>query len=194
VRRQKGYVILLPTVKGTALMILLLAVLALTLGSCGNGGGGGTTSAKTSGGGTTSAATAGRTVELTPLKGSGANGTATFTDTQDGVEVTLDMAGFGAWPYSYPARIYEGGTCSDQSAGEGAPVKYVLSPVTSKEGGKGTSSTTIVGVTTAQLFSDTPKYIAVHERFEGQGTIPESTREGLPPAISCANLPSTSSG
>ena len=172
-------------VKGTA-PILLFVALVLVLSSCGAEG------ASSSGGEeTTSAETASRTVDLTPSKDSGVSGTATFTDTQDGVEIRLDMEGLRGDPrYQRIAHIHEGGTCADDRAGNDAPIEYTLSPVTLETGGKGTSTTKIVGVTTDQLFSGSPKYINVHTttRSIEEGPPPESERKTVPPGISCADL------
>jgi Cu/Zn superoxide dismutase len=180
-----------PAVKGTVPILLLLAVLVLTLGGC--GGGGGTTSAKTGGEETTtSAGMASRTVDLTPSRESGVSGTATLTDTQNGVEVRLAMRGFGASsPVEHLAHIHQGGTCADDRAGNVAPVEYNLESIPAKEDGTGTSTMTLVGVTMDQLFSDPPKYIDVHKEYVGRGPPPETTDEGLPPAISCADLSSS---
>lgn len=164
--------------------ILFLAALILMLGGC--GGGGGTTSGNS--GGTTSAEAGSRTVDLTPLRQSGVSGTATFSDTEYGARVKLDMKGFKTYLYSFPVRVHEGGTCADDGAGKGAPVEYVLSPVIAGEGGTGSNTNTIVGVTVDQLFSGSPKYITVHDQWDKQGTVPESTSGGLPPAISCADF------
>ena len=174
-----------PTVKGT-LPILLFVVLVVMLSGCGGGG-----TSSSSGGETASAETASKTVDLTPSRDSGVSGTATFTDTQDGVEVRLDMEGFREDPrYQRMAHIHEGGTCADDRAGNDAPIKYALNPVTLETEGKGTSTTKIVGVTTDQLFSGSPKYINVHTttRSIEEGPPPESKRKTVPPGISCADL------
>jgi hypothetical protein len=172
-------------VKGTT-PILLFVALVLVLSSCGAEG------ASSSGGEeTTSAETASRTVDLTPSKDSGVSGTATFTDTQNGVEVRLNMQGFKEDPrYQRMAHIHEGGTCADDRAGNGAPIEYALTPVTLETESKGTSMTTIVGVTTEQLFSGSPRYVNVHTatRSIEEGPPPESKRQTVPPGISCADL------
>jgi hypothetical protein len=172
-------------VKGTT-PILLFAALVLVLSSCGAEG-----ASSSSGGETTSAETAGKTIHLTPSRDSGVSGTASFTDTQNGVEVRLDMQGFKEDPrYQRMAHIHEGGTCADDRAGNDAPIEYALTPVTLETESKGTSMTTIVGVTTDQLFSGSPRYVNVHTatRSIEEGPPPESKRNTVPPGIACGDL------
>ena len=181
----------------TVAILALAALLVLALGSCGEGGGGQTTSAaatsaKIAGGGTTSApTTAGSTVpaemvsfatvNLTPSPDSGVAGTATLTNTSSGVEVALNVRNLQDQPGTeHPAHIHQGGACADDRAGNGAPVQYPLTAVVSAQGGTGTSMTEIPGVTVAQLFTGSDKYINVHaEQQAGNET---------PPGISCADL------
>src|SRR5918911_1342295 len=167
-----------PRVKETAPIPLFVA-LVLVLSSCGAEG-----ASSSSGGETTSAETAGKTIDLTPSRDSGVSGTASFTDTQNGVEVRLDMQGFKEDPrYQRMAHIHEGGTCADDRAGNDAPIEYALTPVTLETESKGTSMTTIVGVTTDQLFSGSPRYVNVHTatRSIEEGPPPESKRQKVPP-------------
>jgi CHRD domain len=174
-----------PRVKETAPIPLFVA-LVLVLSSCGAEG-----ASSSSGGETTSAETAGKTIDLTPSRDSGVSGTASFTDTQNGVEVRLDMQGFKEDPrYQRMAHIHEGGTCADDRAGNGAPIEYALTPVTLETESKGTSMTTIVGVTTDQLFSGSPRYVNVHTatRSIEEGPPPESKRNTVPPGIACGDL------
>lgn len=183
--------------RSTVPILALAAFWVLALGSCGGGGGGQTTSAtpaKTAGGGTTTSAqstaggtvpaqTSSATVELTPSQNSGVIGTATLTNTSNGVEVKLnvqnlqDQAGT-----EHLAHIHQGGTCADDRAGNGAPVQYPLTSVTTEQGGTGTSTTEVPGVIVAQLFSGPAKYINVHAEQTGSET---------PPGISCADLSSS---
>ena len=166
--------------------ILLFVALVLVLSSCRAEG-----ASSSSGEETASAETASRTVDLTPSKDSGVSGTATFTDTQNGVEVRLDMQGFKEDSrYQRMAHIHEGGTCADDRAGNGAPIEYALTPITLETESKGTSTTKIVGVTTDQLFSGSPRYVNVHTatRSIEEGPPPESKRQTVPPGISCADL------
>jgi hypothetical protein len=182
----------------TLLLLALAAVLVLALGSCGGGGGGQTTSAtsaKTTGGGTTSAKTtttagggtvpaemASSTVQLTPSQDSGVSGTATLTNSNGGVDVVLNVQGLQDQPGTeHLAHIHQGGTCADDRTGNGAPVQYPLNSVITEQGGTGTSTTEVSGVTVAQLFSGEAKYVNVHAEQTGNET---------PPGISCADLSS----
>lgn len=184
-----------PTKSPSMTVLFLLPVLVLVLGGCGGGGtsgGGGATSTKSTAGGATSASTTAggtvpsemrsATVDLTPSQNSGVSGTAALTDTSNGVEVVLNVQNLQDQPGTeHLAHIHEGGTCADDRAGNEAPVQYPLNSVFTEQGGTGTSTTTIRGVTVAQLFSGAPKYINVHA---------EKTGDETPPGISCADLSS----
>ena len=174
--------------KGPAPAVLLVLAV-LVLGGCGGGGssgGGGeeeTTSASTSGGETTSVETASRTVDLTASRDSGVTGTATLTDTPGGVEVALDVQGLADQPGTeHLAHIHEGGTCADDRADNGATVLYGLDSLYTGDDGTALSSTSIADVTLDELLSGPAKYVNVHA---------EATGEGVPPGISCADLPGT---
>lgn len=198
----------IPTKNPSVLALLLISALALVLGGCSGGGtfggggggsanttGGGGTTASTTGGGTTATTTGGgtapsglrsATVELTPSRDSDVSGGATFTDTSDGVEVVVEMQNLqDQIGTEHSAHIHQGGTCTDDRAGNGAPVQYPLNPIYTGRSGTGTSTTTIQGVTVAQLFSGPPKYINVHSPQTGNET---------PPGISCADLSSSGGG
>jgi hypothetical protein len=176
---------------------LLLAALILTLGSCGgtssNEGemstdqtGGGENSSKTGGGSTVPAEIISAALLFTPSQDSGVSGVATLTETENGVEVKLNMRNLpDQTGTEHLAHIHEGGTCADERAGNSAPVRYPLSSVTTVQGGTGTSTTAIPGLTIAQLFSEAPKYINVHA---------EQTGDEVPPGISCADLSTTTGG
>jgi hypothetical protein len=168
------------------LISAFLAALVFALVDCGGGSGGGTTgsgttSAKTTGG-TVPAEMASSTVELSPSQDSGVTGTATLTNTDGGVQVVLNVQGLQDQPGTeHLAHIHQGGTCADDRAGNGAPVQYPLNSVITAQGGTGSSTTEVSGVTVAQLFSGPAKYINVHD---------EQTTSETPPGISCADLSS----
>ena len=150
------------TVFGVALLVALLA--ALVAGS-----------AWAQGMGT-------QTLQLTPSRGSGVSGTATLTDTSGGVQVTLQVQGLPtANGTEHIAHIHSGATCADDRAGAGGPVEFPLQSVIA-QGGAGTSTTVIPGVTLATLFDGTPRYVNVHAQMTGAGT---------PPGIACADLAMT---
>ena len=180
----------------TVPILALTALFVFALGSCGGGGGGGQTTAapsaktagggttssaqKTTGGGTTSAEMTSATVYLTPSQNSGVTGTASLTNTSSGVEVVLNVQNLPSQPGTeHLAHIHQGGTCTDDRAGNGAPVQYPLTSVMTAQDGTGTSTTQIPGVTVAQLSSGPAKYINVHAEQTGNET---------PPGISCADL------
>jgi hypothetical protein len=122
------------------------------------------------------------TVNLTPSQDSGVTGVATLTNTNDGVQVVLNVQNLTDQPGTkHLAHIHQGGTCADDRAGNGAPVQYPLDSITTEQGGTGSSTSVISGVTVAQLFSGPAKYVNVHAEQTGNET---------PPGISCADLSS----
>ena len=125
-----------------------------------------------------------QTLQLTPSQDSGVSGTATLTDTAEGVQVQLDVQGLpSADGTEHLAHIHSGATCADDRAGQGGPVEFPLESVIN-QGGAGSSTSVIPGVTLATLFDGTPRYVNVHA---------EMTGSGVPPGISCADLAATTS-
>ncbi len=165
----------------TAPIPLLLAVLIL-LGGCGgddNSSGGEETTEENAS--TSAQRGESLTVDLTPSQDSGVSGTATLTNTPGGVEVKLDLQNLES-NSEHPAHIHEGGTCADDRAGNGAPIKYPLIPVSAEQDGTGSRTSQIQEITVSDLFSGTPKYINVHAE--------PGSEEDNPPGvgISCADL------
>ncbi|HEY1881449.1 MAG TPA: CHRD domain-containing protein [Candidatus Cybelea sp.] len=104
----------------------------------------------------TSAATNTLTVNLKAQNGSGENGTATLTQTPDGVTVVVSIPNGPAGPQ--PAHIHDG-TCAQLGA--------VVYPLTSVVSGNATS--TVKGVTIDKLLAG--KYaINVHKSTSDLGT------------------------
>jgi hypothetical protein len=178
----------------------VVAVIFLLAG-CGGGDEGSSASTTTSEDSTAStteptvSTTGGEVAEvgLTPNNGSGTNGTATFTDVAQGVQVDLDVQGLPDPNASYLTHIHPG-TCADEQGGEQhdsnhedahvdheegtkAEIEYPLPPITPDPEGRGTTTAMLEGVTVEQLFSGSPKYVNVHA--EGSGD---------PPAIACSSL------
>ena len=123
-----------------------------------------------------------QTLELTPSRDSGVSGTATLTDTAEGVEATLDLQGLPSGNGTeHLAHIHAGATCADDRAGNGAPVEFPFESVMN-EGGSGTSTTVIPDVTMDELLDGTPRYVNVHA---------EKTGDDVPPGISCADVVAT---
>src|SRR5919112_1118918 len=120
-------------------------------------------------------------VDLTQSRDSGVSGTATLEDVEGGVEVTLEMRNLPEAGIKHINHIHAGGTCADDRAGRTAPVTIPLNPVVANEDGTGSATTTIEGVTVAELFGkDKDRFILLHARTE-EG-------QGVPPGISCADL------
>jgi hypothetical protein len=179
-------------VKIKTMLLAFMFVAIIGVFGCGGGGSGGGSTSTTGGGGTTSATIGGQevtsvrapstTVSLTPSGDSGVSGTATLTETPGGLEVKLDMQNLIGEEIGteHLAHIHEGGTCADDRAGNGAPVRYPLTSVVTAQDGTGTSTTVLQGgLTLDQLSSGPPKYINVHATQTGNET---------PPGISCADL------
>lgn len=120
-------------------------------------------------------------VQLTPSRDSGVSGTATLTDVEGGVRVTLKMRGLPDAGVKHINHIHGGGTCADDRAGRTAPVTIPLNPIVARDDGTGSATTTIDDVTVGELFGeDKERFILLHARTE-EG-------QGVPPGISCADL------
>lgn len=139
-------------------------------------------------------------VPLSPVGGSGVSGTATFTDVDSGVEVTLDVQNLPEPGGTYLAHIHPG-TCAGEpeggiddhahhhgSTGDHSHVhhhngvgeiEHPLTPLVPEPGGNASGATTIEGVTVADLFSEEDFHVNVHAEAPGS--------EG-PPAMVCADL------
>jgi hypothetical protein len=120
-------------------------------------------------------------VNLTQSRDSGVSGTATLEDVEGGVEVTLQMQNLPEAGIKHINHIHAGGTCADDRAGRTAPVTIPLETITAQNDGTGSATTTIEGVSVAQLFGkDEERFIPLHaEAKKG---------EGIPPGIACADL------
>jgi Cu/Zn superoxide dismutase len=124
-------------------------------------------------------------LQLTPLGDSGVSGTATLTNVEGGVQVKLDMKGLPEAGVKHINHFHGGGTCADVQAGSMAPVTIPLKPVVAQEDGTGSATTTLEDVTLDKLFGgDQERFILLHAKTkEGQG---------VPPGISCVDLPQRS--
>ena len=125
-------------------------------------------------------------LDLTPLQGSGVTGEATLTDVHGGVKVELNMRHLPEPGVEHINHFHGGGTCADVAAGNMAPVTIPLKTIVAKEDGTGSATSTIKDVTLKQLLGkDQHRFILVHAKV--------NTGQGVPPGISCADLPQTSS-
>jgi Cu/Zn superoxide dismutase len=125
-------------------------------------------------------------LQLTPSRDSGVSGTATLTDVEDGVKVELHMRDLPKAGVKHINHIHGGGTCADDRAGRTAPVTIPLNTVVANADGTGSATTTIDDVTLAQLLGkDQHRFILLHAKVE--------KGQGVPPGISCADLPQRSS-
>ena len=124
-------------------------------------------------------------LQLTPSRDSGVSGTATLTNVEGGVKVELDMKGLPEAGVEHINHFHGGGTCAEDRAGRTAPVTIPLKPVVAKEDGTGSATTTIKDVTLDELFGgDQKRFILLHAKTE-EG-------QGVPPGISCVDLPQRS--
>jgi hypothetical protein len=120
-------------------------------------------------------------VNLTESRGSGVSGSATLEDVKGGVKVTLQMQNLPEPGIKHINHIHAGGTCADDRAGRTAPVTIPLETITANNDGTGSATTTIEGVSVAELFGEEKeRFILLHaETKKG---------EGVPPGIACADL------
>lgn len=121
-------------------------------------------------------------LHLAPLNDSGVSGTATLTNVEDGVQIKLDMSGFTQPDIKHINHLHGGGTCADVQAGKMAPVTIPLNPIVAKEDGTGSATSTIKDVTLNELLAnDQKRFILVHAKTK--------KGQGVPPGISCVDLP-----
>ena len=124
-------------------------------------------------------------LDLTPSRDSGVSGKATLTDVEDGVKVEIHMQGLSKAGVKHINHIHGGGTCADDRAGRTAPVTIPLNTVVADADGTGSATTTIKDVTLDELLgNDQHRFILLHAKVE-EG-------QGVPPGISCADLPQKS--
>ena len=124
-------------------------------------------------------------LELTPSRGSGVSGTATLTNVEGGVKEELTMKGLPEEGVKHINHIHGGGTCADDRAGRTAPVTIPLNSVVANADGTGSATTTIKDVTLDELLGDDQhRFILLHAKVE--------KGQGVPPGISCADLPQES--
>ena len=124
-------------------------------------------------------------LDLTPSRDSGVSGKAILTDVEDGVKVELSMQDLPEAGVKHINHIHGGGTCADDRAGRTAPVTIPLNAVVANDDGTGSATTTIKDVTLDQLLgNDQHRFILLHAKVE-EG-------QGVPPGISCADLPQES--
>jgi Cu/Zn superoxide dismutase len=124
-------------------------------------------------------------LDLTPSRDSGVSGKATLTDVEDGVKVEIHMQGLSKAGVKHINHIHGGGTCADDRAGRTAPVTIPLNTVVADADGTGSATTTIKDVTLDELLgNDQHRFILLHAKVE--------KGQGVPPGISCADLPQKS--
>jgi Cu/Zn superoxide dismutase len=124
-------------------------------------------------------------LHLTPSRDSGVSGTAILTDVEDGVKVELSMKGLPEEGVKHINHFHGGGTCADDRAGRTAPVTIPLNTVVANADGTGSATTTIKDVTLDQLLgNDQHRFILLHAKVK--------KGQGVPPGISCADLPQKS--
>jgi Cu/Zn superoxide dismutase len=124
-------------------------------------------------------------LELTPSRDSGVRGTAILTDVKGGVKVELSMRGLPEEGVKHINHIHGGGTCADDRDGRTAPVTIPLNTVVANADGTGSATTTLEDVTLDQLLGkDQHRFVLLHAKVK--------KGQGVPPGISCADLPQKS--
>jgi hypothetical protein len=121
-------------------------------------------------------------LQLTPSRDSGVSGTATLTDVEGGVKVELNVQDLPEEGVEHINHIHGGGTCAEDRKGRTAPVTIPLNTIVANADGTGSATTTVEDVALDQLLGDDQhRFILLHaEVKKGQG---------VPPGISCADLP-----
>ena len=113
------------------------------------------------------------------------SGTAILTDVEDGVEVELSMEGLPEEGVKHINHFHGGGTCADDREGKTAPVTIPLEPVVANADGTGSATSTVKDVTLDKfLGDDQERFILLHDKVK--------KGQGVPPGISCADLPQRS--
>jgi Cu/Zn superoxide dismutase len=126
-------------------------------------------------------------LHLTPSRDSGVSGTAKLTEVEDGVKVRLHMQDLPEAGVEHINHIHGGGTCADDRAGRTAPVTIPLNTIYANADGTGSATTTIKDVTLDKLLGDDQhRFILLHAKVK--------KGQGVPPGISCADLPQLSTG
>ena len=124
-------------------------------------------------------------LQLTPSRDSGVSGTAILTDVEDGVEVELSMEGLPEEGVKHINHFHGGGTCADDRDGRTAPVTIPLNPVVANADGTGSATSTVKDVTLDKLLGDDQhRFILLHDKVK--------KGQGVPPGISCVDLPQRS--
>ena len=124
-------------------------------------------------------------LELTPSRDSGVRGTAILTDVKGGVKVELSMRGLPEEGVKHINHIHGGGTCADDRDDRTAPVTIPLNAVVANADGTGSATTTLEDVTLDQLLGkDQHRFVLLHDKVK--------KGQGVPPGISCADLPQKS--
>ena len=121
-------------------------------------------------------------LQLTPSRDSGVSGTATLTDVEGGVKVELNMQDLPEEGVEHINHIHGGGTCAEDRKGRTAPVTIPLNTIVANADGAGSATTTVEDVALDQLLGDDQhRFILLHAKVE--------KGQGVPPGISCADLP-----
>ena len=125
-------------------------------------------------------------LQLTPSRDSGVTGSASITEVGNGLEVQLNMEGLAEPGIKHINHFHQGGTCSDDRAGNPAPATIPLKTIVAQDDGTGSATTTLDDVTLDELFDpNKERYLAFHSEVKG---------DAVPPVISCSNVVRTAGG
>ena len=121
--------------------------------------------------------------ELTPSRGSDASGTATLTETDGGVEVTVNVEGLEAGR-EYVHHIHEGATCEEDKVDKGGPVEFPLEEAVANDDGTASATSLVKDIALSQLLDGgKERYINFHPAPPEGGSVP--------PGITCTTLDPT---
>lgn len=122
----------------------------------------------------------GAKLQLTPSRGSGVTGTGTVANVKGGVRVELNMRGLPEAGVEHINHFHQGGTCTNDRAGNPAPATIPLKTIVANDDGTGSAVTTLKDVTVEEIFDpNKERYVAFHS---------EVIKEPVPPVISCADV------
>jgi Cu/Zn superoxide dismutase len=120
-------------------------------------------------------------LEFAEQNNSGVSGTATLSDVDGSVEVTLNMAGLPEAGVEHINHFHGGGSCAGYEEGEDIPITIPLTSIVADQDGTGSAATTLPDVTVDRLLDQSQERIIVFHAKQEEGVV-------VPPPIACADV------